>query len=568
MEQMPKFSTADLATPTITYAGRLADSRKGVELFFDALELFWSGSPAAAVAVWIIGGDASEIRRAKFSAASRPNVKAQLQDGRVTFWGRVDHNALPELYSRSMVVVVPSFREQFGMVAVEAMMCGCAVIASRVGGLQDVVVHGHTGTLIDRGNAAALAACLSSYVAVPELAHWQGQNGSRWARARFDLRHLLPAVEATLTADAGSPATNDYTDLPETAFVAHTTDRLKVTAERLLGRASFGHVDLTSSQSISFRLDLDDGTRAFVKQYSRRPRFLDTIHGANAVPAVADPATYRLALMRRLAGQPYLPQVIETDDDSGIIVQQWVDVVRNVDFGYTAVTANKLCDEISKTALLSDEQIHAFSDATSPLATLDLLLDRAEVRRSFDQEAAELHRPLFDGVVACRRMHPQIELLRITEYLERSRAWLPRQYVVRAEAEIRRVLHLRNLVLIPPAFAHGSFKTEHVLAAGERDYICDFDHAGYFIGPIDLTHWLWDHWEHDPLASRAFRLGDLLREYMSGDNDRYLAICWLLAFRLNKDLVFITRGEWGIIDHSMSVLWSFGDTIARAGLLR
>ena len=539
-----------------------------MELFFDALELFWGASPETTISVWIIGGGPAEIVRAKFSAASRPNLDAQLQDGRVTFWGRVDHRSLPEFYSRSTVVVVPSFREQFGMVAVEAMMCGCAVIASRVGGLQDVVVHGRTGTLFDRGNAAALAACLSSYVAVPRLAEWQGQNGSVWARARFDLRNLLPAVETTLMAHPGPPLTNDYSELPDATFVAQTTASLRRTAERLVGRTSIGHVDLTSSQSISFRLDFDDDARFFVKQFSRRPRFLETIHGENAVPAVADPATYRLALMRRLAGQPYLPPVVATDNDSGIIVQQWIDVVRSVDFNYTTAVVRKLCEEISSTAVLPDDRIAAFLAATTALETMNPLSAQQEMRRAFDTQVAELHRPLFDDVVACRRMHPQIELLRIAGYLERRKAWLPRPYVVRAETEIQRVLRMRDFVLQRPSFAHGSFKTEHILAAGERNYICDFDHAGYFVGPIDLTHWLWDHWEHDLLASRNFRFGELLREYIPDDNDRYLAICWLLAFRLNKDLVFITRGEWGVMEHSMSVLWSFNDTVAGAGLLR
>jgi hypothetical protein len=493
-------------------------------------------------------------------------LNEQLRNGRVTFWGRIDHASLPEFYSRSTLLVVPSFREQFGMVAVEAMMCGCAVLAARVGGLQDLVVAGRTGTLFDRGSAAALAACLASYLACPRLAEWHGQNAAFWARARFSVKELLPAFEATLAGTEPTPQPK-YQQTAESAFVEQSILHLTQTAERLLGRRSVGHADLTSSQSISWRLELEDGANVFVKQYSRRPRFLETIHGENAAPPVADPAAYRLALMRHLSGRPYLPDILHADDESGIIIQRWIAVTRHVDFRYSMEIVRNMCAEITGTIMLADAPVQTFLDAVSHLQSLDLLESPTAARRAFDDHAARLQSELHDGVVACRRMHPQIELLRIGEYLERYRSWLPPTYVVRALAEMRRVLRLRRLIIERPAFAHGSFKTEHILASDDRDYVCDFDHAGYYVGPVDIAHWLWDHWEHDPLASRSFRLADLLREYIHDEDDRYLAICWLLAFRLNKDLVFITRGEWAIVERSMASLWMFGDTMVRLGLL-
>ncbi len=510
--------------------------------------------------VWVIGGNAAETRRAMLSAAARPHVNEQLQNGRVTFWGRIDHASLPEFYSRSTVLVVPSFREQFGLVAVEAMMCGCAVVAARVGGLQDVVVHGRTGMLFDRGNAAALAACLISYMNSPRFACWQGQNGAFWAQ-RFDLRGLLPAFEAVL---AGKEPTSrfDYAEKPEPAFVEQLTRDLTTTAERLLGHRSASHGDLTSSQSVSFRLDLENGERVFVKQYSRRPRFLDTIHGENATPHVHDPATYRLALMQRLRDKPFIPEILHVDETSGIIIQRWIEVARDVDFRYSMQIASDLSQEIASVALLEEHEIRAFLEAISSLESIDLSPD---VRRTFDRHAARLQRGLHNDVIAARRMHPQIELLRISEFFQHYRLLLPPPYFVRVTAEVQRLLG-RRLVIKRPRFAHGSFKTEHLLVAGDRVYVCDFDHAGYSIGPMDIAHWLWDHWEHQPLASRSYRLADLLRNYIADPDDLYLAACWLLAFRLNKDLVFITRGEWDIIDKSMAALCAFGDTVTRLGL--
>ena len=513
----------------------------------------------------MIGGDASETRRARSSALVRPQLRQQAETGKVVFWGRVDHTALAEFYSRSTVVVVPSFREQFGMVAVEAMMCGCPVVAARVGGLRDVVVHGRTGVLFERGNAAALAACLSSYVACPALAAWQGQNASFWARERFELRRILPSLEALL--DSREPAAvHDYGQEAERAFLDQSISALTRTAERLLGRAAVESSDLTSSQSVSFRLELDGGERVFVKQYSRRPTFLNSIHGDHATPPVPDAAAYRLSLLAALGDQEYLPAVICSDDESGLVIQRWIDSTHEVTPAEAVAVVRGLAAEVAATQLLSLDRLTAFTRETSPLAGCDLLEVPLVQRRTFDRCVAELQSPLHGGVAACRRLHPQIELARIADYLAHHRTWLPGPFAVRAMAEIRRLLRLRFLPQ-QPVFAHGSLKNEHILAGSDRYYLCDFDHAGYYVGPMDLTHWIWHCWEHDELASKTSRLDEALSDHLSSETDLYLAACWLLAFRLNKDLVHLTGGHWGIVADSMEKLWRFGELVAHLRLL-
>src|SRR5438445_4763211 len=60
----------------------------------------------------------------------------------------VDQKTACELYSHAGVFVCPSIYEPFGIINLEAMACETAVVASAVGGIKEVVVHGETGFLV------------------------------------------------------------------------------------------------------------------------------------------------------------------------------------------------------------------------------------------------------------------------------------------------------------------------------------------------------------------------------------------------------------------------------------
>ena len=82
-------------------------------------------------------------------------------------------------------VVVPSLGEGFGMVALEAMERGRAVVASAVGGLPEIVAHGETGLVVPPGDADALAAAIVELASDPARARALGEAGRRRALAEF-----------------------------------------------------------------------------------------------------------------------------------------------------------------------------------------------------------------------------------------------------------------------------------------------------------------------------------------------------------------------------------------------
>ncbi len=105
---------------------------------------------------------------------------------------------------RAAVVVCPSRREGYGVVARQAMAYGRPVVATRVGGLADAVVDGETGLLVEPGDVEGLRAALERLLGDPALRARLGAAARERALARFGLdrsaRALLEVYEQALRA--------------------------------------------------------------------------------------------------------------------------------------------------------------------------------------------------------------------------------------------------------------------------------------------------------------------------------------------------------------------------------
>ena len=87
----------------------------------------------------------------------RRSLKGRYEPRGVRFVGRVDASTF---LSGIDVLVVPSlWHEPFGLVLCEAMDAGVPVVASAVGGIPEIVEHGQSGFLFQRGNGAELLIC-------------------------------------------------------------------------------------------------------------------------------------------------------------------------------------------------------------------------------------------------------------------------------------------------------------------------------------------------------------------------------------------------------------------------
>ena len=109
---------------------------------------------------------------------------------------------LVALFGSSDVFVLPTIAEAFGIVAIEASASGMPVVATRVGGLADVVVDGETGYLMPPGDSDILAARLQQLVADATLRKRMGRAARLRAKSHFDARRTAQRSAARILAAA------------------------------------------------------------------------------------------------------------------------------------------------------------------------------------------------------------------------------------------------------------------------------------------------------------------------------------------------------------------------------
>ena len=103
----------------------------------------------------------------------------------ISFLGAVEHHQVPEILAKVDIFVMPSIREEFGVAAVEAQAMEIPVVATKVGGIPEVVRDGITGILVEPYNSEQLAAAIIELIEDPEGRKQMGKAGRRYVLSHY-----------------------------------------------------------------------------------------------------------------------------------------------------------------------------------------------------------------------------------------------------------------------------------------------------------------------------------------------------------------------------------------------
>ena len=179
--------------PILAYAGRLSPE-KGVGTLLRAFAGLQESVPEARL--WVVGEGPEEgpLR----SLASDLGISA-----RVEFFGSMSRKDLEVQFDAAWVQIIPSlWEEPFGMVAVEALMRGTAVIASNAGGLRDII-RPNAGVLVPPGDVPALTEALHRLATNRNLCEQLGEMGRRIALAEYTAEAHADGIEAIYRSATG-----------------------------------------------------------------------------------------------------------------------------------------------------------------------------------------------------------------------------------------------------------------------------------------------------------------------------------------------------------------------------
>jgi glycogen(starch) synthase len=171
--------------PVILGLGRL-NYEKGFDI---ALQAFKIVTEKFQQAKFILAGDGEERSMLEVQAQ-----KLGIAD-QVNFIGYIKHNHVPELINQATMVIIPSRHEQFGIVALEAGQLARPVIASRVGGLQEIIIHQQTGLLVNPADSTELAQSIFYLLNNHDIAKRYGYAAKKRVESYFSMQQFIEKYE-------------------------------------------------------------------------------------------------------------------------------------------------------------------------------------------------------------------------------------------------------------------------------------------------------------------------------------------------------------------------------------
>ncbi|MBN1318244.1 MAG: glycosyltransferase family 4 protein [Anaerolineales bacterium] len=171
--------------PHILCIGRLVPM-KGYDIAIKAISMLQTRFPQIQLT---IAGAGPEL----------PALQALVADlglENVHFKGQIDPETVPSLINQGTLVAIPSHGEGLSFVALEAAQMARPVVATRVDGLPEAILHNKTGLLIEPGNPQTMADAITTLLKNPSLANRFGQNGRKRILDTFSLQRCADEYEA------------------------------------------------------------------------------------------------------------------------------------------------------------------------------------------------------------------------------------------------------------------------------------------------------------------------------------------------------------------------------------
>jgi glycosyltransferase involved in cell wall biosynthesis len=180
----------------LLFVGRLVQ-KKGIRYLIEAMPIIRRAFPETKLKIAGDGPDRRELIRLADVLG--------LHDG-VEFLGSVSNQNLARVYQSADVVIFPSVvdcsgdQEGFGLVLVEALGCGCTVVATDLPAIRDIVENGRTGLVVGQRNPEQIAEAVVRLFENPALRRSLAMKGRNHVLKRFDWEAIAQKYAEVIAA--------------------------------------------------------------------------------------------------------------------------------------------------------------------------------------------------------------------------------------------------------------------------------------------------------------------------------------------------------------------------------
>jgi glycosyltransferase involved in cell wall biosynthesis len=189
-------SPGEAKDPIVLFVGRISRS-KGAWDLLDAWEQVADACPFAQL--WFIGPDQTNESFAK-------EVRTRVHGYTVKMTGPLPAAEVASMMRKAQILCLPSHGEGTPNCVMEALSSGVPIVATGVGGIPDIVVHGTTGLLVEKGNVEQLGDALITLLRDPAKCMRMGKEARDFADIHLDITrtadHLLNLYYETIASHA------------------------------------------------------------------------------------------------------------------------------------------------------------------------------------------------------------------------------------------------------------------------------------------------------------------------------------------------------------------------------
>jgi hypothetical protein len=497
--------------------------------------------------VWLIGGGLQDNEIISKFINTSSGLSRLAKSGHLIQWGKIAYDAMPEFYSRSSLLVVSSHFETFGRIAIEAMACGCPVVATNATGLKETVLDNVNGVHFEKYDVMGLASIIVECIRNPRRIHAWSKKTRIWTEALFSSKSEFQQIINIYKMIPSGVSCQYWERKPKERFFYSQENKLIKLIEELLGTfiPKYEYLNSKNHYLIAFQSHARDMIAVIYDNFIDGLPVIAPVQ-KELIPQRSPAFFFEKAI---LFGQycDLTPPVNSYNENESVIIYETSAIQNRIDEKTSLKLHFKLLSslkEIDK-KMQSEINFSSFSEYNK-LSEAFFAYPTIELLNKLDFAYANVCSVINSGMNIFTPYHPQVEIFRLNHILKRNLFSLQPSFLVLVELLLDYLWDKFEYINISPSLQFGTTRPDLTNRTKSIPCILFFDNCSYFWGDHDLALYLVDKYL---TGCKLPEIIDKIKEFTSSDKSNLiLTQLWIVVTIVYKALKYVASGNSGYLN--------------------